>query len=40
MNVLTQLFLSGGKFHAQCDDLKNSEWLEERGVNIPISVIL
>ena len=26
--------------HAQCGDLKNSEWLEERIVNIPSSVIL
>jgi len=26
--------------HAQCDDLKNSEWLEERVVNIPSSVII
>jgi len=26
--------------HAQCDDLKNSEWLEDRVVNIPSSVIL
>jgi len=26
--------------HAQCGDLKNSEWLEERVVNIPSSVIL
>jgi len=23
---------------AQCDDLKNSKWLEERVVNIPSSV--
>jgi len=26
--------------HAQCGDLKNSEWLEDRVVNIPSSVIL
>ena len=26
--------------HAQCGDLKNSEWLEERVVNIPSSAIL
>jgi len=26
--------------HAQCGDLKNSEWLEDRIVNIPSSVIL
>lgn len=26
--------------HAQCDDLTNSEWLEERVVNIPSSAIL
>jgi len=26
--------------HAQCGDLTNSEWLEERVVNIPSSVIL
>jgi perosamine synthetase len=26
--------------HAQCGDLSNSEWLEERVVNIPSSVIL
>jgi perosamine synthetase len=25
---------------AQCDDLKNSEWLDERVVNIPSSAIL
>jgi dTDP-4-amino-4,6-dideoxygalactose transaminase len=26
--------------HAQCGDLTNSEWLEERVVNIPSSVII
>ena len=26
--------------HAQCGDLTNSEWLEDRVVNIPSSVIL
>jgi perosamine synthetase len=26
--------------HNQCGDLTNSEWLEERAVNIPSSVIL
>ena len=25
---------------AQCDDLKNSEWLDERVVNIPSSATL
>ena len=25
---------------AQCGDLKNSEWLEERVVNIPSSIVL
>ena len=38
--------LNGGKLivpmfkGAQCDDLKNSKWLEERVVNIPSSVTL